>query len=150
MAKNIEAMQLRRDIDRAAKKWQRLDSTTPPKGGWIRHVREALEMSTYQLARFMRVNQSCVVQLEKSEAKGAIQIASLRRAAKALHCELVYALVSDDSLEGTIEHRRHRIAIADLMPVFMSGTRHVFGARDLVDSYARKIKSRRLWGGDVI
>ena len=122
-----------------------MEDASPPKAGWIRQIREALEMSTHQLAHLMGVNQSCVVQLEKSEAKGAIQLASLKRAAKALHCELVYALVPDEPLEETIAHRRRRIATSDLMPVFMSNNYPASGGHEIVSTYARKIKSCRLW-----
>ena len=41
----------------------------------------------------MGVTQPTVQRLELSEAEGAIQLKSLRRAAEALDCDLVYALV---------------------------------------------------------
>lgn len=41
--------------------------------------------------------------LEKNEAKGAITLATLRRAAEVLDCTLVYALVPNQSLQAMVE-----------------------------------------------
>jgi predicted DNA-binding mobile mystery protein A len=46
-----------------------------------------------------------VVELEQSEAKGTIELATLRRVAQALDCTLVYALVPNKPLEGVIRDR---------------------------------------------
>lgn len=70
--------------------------------GYIREIRDALEMSSYQLADRMGLSQSTVMDMEASERKGTITINSLERAAAALGCKLVYALVPDDSLEQMV------------------------------------------------
>jgi predicted DNA-binding mobile mystery protein A len=62
-------------------------------------------MSTTQLARRLEVKQPSVVGLEQSEAKGSIELATLRRAAVALDCTLVYALVPNKPLETTLRER---------------------------------------------
>ncbi len=81
-----------------------------PRLGWVRAVRDALGMSTRQLASRMGVAQPTLVQLEQSEANGTIQLATLRRAADALDCDLVYALVPrGGSLEQSVmAHARRR------------------------------------------
>lgn len=84
-----------------------------PRLGWVRAIRDALGMSTRQLAARMGVAQATVVQLERSEANGTVQLATLRRAADALNCDLVYALVPrDGSLERTVRTQAHRRANA--------------------------------------
>jgi predicted DNA-binding mobile mystery protein A len=55
-----------------------------PVRGWIKAIREALGMSTAQLAKRLAVKQPSVVALEQSEAKGTIELATLRRVANAL------------------------------------------------------------------
>lgn len=77
----------------------------PPVRGWIKAIREALGMTTKQLANRLGVTQPAVVQLEKSEVKGNIELATLRRVAEALDCSVVYALVPNRSLEGIIRER---------------------------------------------
>ena len=72
-----------------------------PHTGWVRAVRDALGMSTRQLATRMGVAQATVVQMERSEAYETIQLATLRRAADALDCDLIYALVPRN---GSLQH----------------------------------------------
>lgn len=77
----------------------------PPARGWIKAIREALGMSTAQLAKRMNVRQPSVVGLEASEAKGSIELATLRRAAEALDCTLVYVLIPNKPLGTTVRER---------------------------------------------
>ena len=53
--------------------------------------REALGMSSEQLAKRLGVKQPSVVALERSEVKGTMELATLRRVAEALNCTLAYA-----------------------------------------------------------
>ena len=76
-----------------------------PVRGWIRAIRESLGMTTKQLANRLGVKQPSVVAMEKSEAKGTIELATLRRVAEALNCTLIYALVPNKTLEATIRDR---------------------------------------------
>lgn len=72
---------------------------------WVRIIREALGMTTSQLAERLSVSQSSVAQLEKREADGAVTLAHLRKAADALDCDLVYYLMPRTSLEQMVESR---------------------------------------------
>ena len=89
-----------------------VDRARPPRGGWIRAIREALMLSGAGMGRRLGVSRQAVAALEKSEADGTIRLESLRRAAGALDCELVYALVPYTTLQGTIETQAGRIADA--------------------------------------
>jgi predicted DNA-binding mobile mystery protein A len=89
----------------------------PPVRGWIKAVREALGMTTAQLATRLGMKQPSVVALEQSEAKGTIELATLRRVAEALDCTLVYALVPNKPLEATIRDRARAFARRRLGPV---------------------------------
>lgn len=85
----------------------------PPKG-WIRAIRDAIGMTGVQFAKRLHVRPQSVEALEKSEADGAIQLKTLRRAAEALDCTLVYALVPNTSLDGAVQARAREIAVRDL------------------------------------
>src|SRR5580700_3999660 len=76
-----------------------------PAHGWIKAVRQALGMTTAQLAKRLGVKQPTVVAMEQSEAKGTIELATLRRVAEALDCTLVYALVPNKPLEAMVRDR---------------------------------------------
>jgi predicted DNA-binding mobile mystery protein A len=69
--------------------------TLPPRptSGWIASVREALGITLGQIGQQMRASRQAVQQFEKAEASDRITLGALRRAAEAMGCELVYALV---------------------------------------------------------
>ncbi len=88
-----------------------------PVRGWVKAIRVALGMSTAQLAKRLGVKQPSVVALEQSEAKGTIELATLRRAAEALDCTLVYALLPNQPLEAIVHDRARTFARRRLAPV---------------------------------
>ena len=77
-----------------------------PTGGWIRAVRTALGMSARQLAQRRGVTQQAISRLEGKEVTDAVTIKTLRRAAEAMNCQVVYALVPEGgSLKSLIEEQ---------------------------------------------
>lgn len=99
----------RKALDRKLSLLEPLEIQTPP-GGWIRSIRESLRMTQYQLADRMGVNQRTVNAMETSESKGKIQMDSLKRAAEALNCDLVYGLIPRQPLEEMVRSRAKLIA----------------------------------------
>jgi predicted DNA-binding mobile mystery protein A len=81
-----------------------------PHKGWIRAVKEALGMSSKQLAARLGVSAPRITALEKSEVEETVTLASLRRAAEALDCALVYSFVPKGSFEEVLQTRARRIA----------------------------------------
>ena len=108
----------RRHLDRRLDGFRPLRAQmTAPAKGWIRALREGLGMTASQLARRLGVTQATLSALEASEARGAIQLSTLRRAAEAMNCRLVYALVPDEPLEKIVQDRARKIAAAQLKPI---------------------------------
>lgn len=95
----------RRNFDRRLRRLGNPENFPRPPVGWVRAIREALGMTTVQLGRRIGVVQSRVVDLEKSEVSGGITLRSLERAAHALDCRLVYALVPREPLDSLVEKR---------------------------------------------
>lgn len=89
----------------------RTSNVARPTGGWIRAIREALGMTTRQLAQRMNASQSWVSELEKAEARGNPTLKSLREAAEAMDCKLVYALVPNRSLDDMVKTRAREKAV---------------------------------------
>ena len=85
-----------------------------PHKGWIRAVKEALGMSSKQLAARLGVSAPRITALEKSEVEETLTLGSLRRAAEALDCALVYSFVPKGSFEEVLQNRARRIA-ADII-----------------------------------
>ena len=74
----------------------------PPKKGWIRAIRDALGMSGRQLGQRMSVSKMWIADMERLEASGTTTLKTLRRAAEAMDCVLVYALVPKTTLKETL------------------------------------------------
>ena len=64
-----------------------------PPVGWLRAIRETLGMTSAALGQRLGITASGVRKLEQAEAADAITLATLRRMAEALDCELHYFLV---------------------------------------------------------
>ena len=104
----------RRQLDETLSHFAPLKTLSPPARGWIRAIRETLGMTGEQLARRLQTNKQRVSRIEQDEVQGRLTLTTLRNAAAALDCTLVYGLVPRQSLEQTIQDRalglaRHRL-----------------------------------------
>lgn len=81
-----------------------------PKQGWVRTIREALDMSGTQLAERLNFSRNKVSILERKEADGSITINQLKQLASGLDCDVVYAIVPKQSIDSIIEERAHFLA----------------------------------------
>jgi len=100
----------RRQLDKRLCALANEEALIRPSRGWVKAIREALGMTTAQLAKRLGVSQPRAVMIEKAEATGSITLESLERAAQALDCRLVYALVPRKSLDTLVEERAHLLA----------------------------------------
>jgi predicted DNA-binding mobile mystery protein A len=126
------------------------DRYRPPSRGWTRAIRKALGMSTAQLAKRLGIRQPSVVDLERSEEKGSIELATLRRVAEALDCDLVYALVPKQPLEMTIRLRARAFLRRRRSPIehtMLLEAQEVAGpiTEQQVDEIIRETSPRRFW-----
>jgi predicted DNA-binding mobile mystery protein A len=117
MKKARLATQSRAQLDERFRELGPAKRYAAPVRGWIKAIREALGMSTAQLAKRLGIKQPSLVELEQSEAKSTIELATLRRVAEALDCTLVYALVPKKPLENTIRERARAFAHRRREPV---------------------------------
>jgi len=142
----------RDSLDRRFAALRPVDRFDRPSRGWVRAIRDALGMSTTQLARRLGVDQSNVVRLEQSEMNDTVRLGTLRRAAEALDCTLVYALVPNSSLAEAVAAQTRKVAAAELASVEHT---MLLEAQDLDDEGRDKrvaeysaglVDDRRLWG----
>jgi len=122
-----------------------------PVRGWIKALRESLGMSAEQLGKRLGIRQPSVVAMEQSEARGTIELATLRRVAAALDCTLVYALVPNQPLEETVRDRARVVARRRLSPIehSMMLEDQAVGGQDAtdteIDEFIRGVNPTRLW-----
>ncbi|TDJ11264.1 MAG: mobile mystery protein A [Gammaproteobacteria bacterium] len=105
-----ERASARQQLDKRLNILQNVDILARPPRGWIKAIREALGMTTAQLGKRMGVSQPRAVGIEKAETSGSLTLESLERAARALDCRLVYALVPRKKLEFLVEDRARELA----------------------------------------
>ncbi|PYV57975.1 MAG: transcriptional regulator [Acidobacteria bacterium] len=84
-----------------------------PQKGWIRAIREVTGITVRELANRLHKAPSVAAHLESSEAEYRITLTSLRKAADALGCELVYALVPKSGNIQELAEKRARSKAAD-------------------------------------
>jgi len=89
-------------VDHAAEAVRGLSA---PKEGWIRTTRKALGMTGTQLAQRMGISKAQVSQTEKGEAGGSVTIKTMEKAAAALGCRFVYAVVPETMTADLINRR---------------------------------------------
>lgn len=100
----------RHQLDKRLSSLQNAELFMRPPRGWLRAIRESLGMTTTQLGQRLGVSQSRVVAIQQAESKGSITLNSLEKAAQALDCHLVYALVPRQSLEEMVKKRASLLA----------------------------------------
>lgn len=100
----------RKNIDRRLAALADPQTLARPPRGWIKAIREALGMTSQQLAQRMGVSQPRISEIEKQEMASSLTLDTLQRAANALDCQLVYALVPRESLNTLVQKRAEKVA----------------------------------------
>ena len=100
----------RKQLDQRLQAFAELKKMQPPMRGWIRAIRDTLGMTSEQLARRMDVQRQRANALEKGEVAGTATINSIKKAAEAMDCVFVYALVPRDSLQANVEQQAMKYA----------------------------------------
>lgn len=98
-----------KQLDETLTRFAGLKTVSPPRG-WIRAIREALGMSGRQFAARLGVSPPRVTALEREELGGGLTIKTLRQAAEALDCVLIYAMVPRSSLTETVRRQAEKVA----------------------------------------
>lgn len=116
---NKKRTQQRRVIQQKIDRLSKLDEPAPP-SGWLKAIRGSLGISIRQFADRLNLAHSAINQLEKREAKKRVSLETLERAAQAMDCKLVYAIVPIEkgtTLEDIIERRAYAAATRILKSV---------------------------------
>ena len=109
-----KALTLQRKIlSKKISSWTSLTDLSSPPSGWLRAVRGALGITTRQLAELIGTNHAGIAALEKREATGKVTIETLEKAARAMGCRFVYAIIPDKpnhSLDEILDRRAEIVA----------------------------------------
>lgn len=94
-----------RQLDSQLKAWKALHGQNVLSKSWIATIRKAMGMTAEQLGRRLKLSRTRIVKLEKAEVNGATTLHSLKQAADALNCDLIYAFVPRTSLTDTLNQQ---------------------------------------------
>lgn len=94
-----------RQMDDKLQQFRGLAELERPNRGWVRAIRMALGMTASQLSARLGISQQAVGDLERREVDGSVTLATLSKAADALSCDVVYALVPREGLEATLRNQ---------------------------------------------
>ena len=116
--------------------WKRVRDHLSPSEGWVAAIRDTLGMGVGQLATRLKVTPAAVVQLEQRETEGKVTLQSLRKAADAMDCELVYAIVPRTTLWDILQRQAQAVAHERVQRV--GHTMHLEGQRSGEEEEARQ------------
>lgn len=151
MQKNERAKEARNQLDNRLRSFNLEYLAARPTKGWIRAIRDALGMTSRQLSQRMGIAETAVSSLEKSELQDSIQIGTLRRAAEALQCDLIYAIVPKSTLEDIVQCQAKTLAAHDIAAT--ARTMSLEGqqlpddvTQSRIDEYAQQLIAKgRIW-----
>jgi predicted DNA-binding mobile mystery protein A len=151
MQKSERAAQARRELDRRLTAADVGPIRVRPQSGWIRAIRSGLGMSQDALAGRLGISKASLAKLERNERDHKISMGKLAEVARAMDCQLVYALVPNESLEHTVNQQAERVAANRL--AYVSTTMDLEDQSVDIDRYAgqladearRVIDANRQW-----
>lgn len=97
--------QQRKQLDEKLKDWLSLEQIPRPRSGWLKAIRESLGMTSRQLASLLSTDNAAVLRMEQREVDKKVTLEALEKAAQAMGCRLVYALVPYQSLENIVDQK---------------------------------------------
>ena len=102
---------LREQLDSKLSTLKGFTAQGPKSVGWIKSIREALGMTSTNLASRVGVNQSRIIHMEKAESDGNIKISTMEKIADALDMDFVYGFVPRTSLNEMVRQQAKKIAL---------------------------------------
>lgn len=139
----------RKVLDRKLRPWLPLRDDRVPPSGWLKAIRSSLGMSTRQLAARLGVQHAAILQFEKGEVEGKITLNTLKKVARAMRCQVVYAIVPEagcDSLDAILDDQARQAARAIIARVDHSMRLEQQGispeqTREQIRDFAAQLKS---------
>lgn len=136
----------RKHVDDSLRAIASLRHLAVPAGGWLREIQSALGIPSALLAERLGVTPGAVTHLMSREVDGAVTLSSLRQAADAMDCDLVYAIIPrSGSVTDALERQAEKVARETLARVSHTmGLEDQAVARDAVEKEIEELKRELL------
>lgn len=102
---------VREQLDQKLKKFLLFNDSIQPTKGWIKTIREALNMSSTELAKRAKIHQSRISRIEEAEVSGDLKLSTLNKMADGLGMKFVYGFIPNKSMEDMMYQQARRIAL---------------------------------------
>ncbi len=99
--KNVDLIHIEQRLDSLKNQ----DLVARPPRGWIRFIREALNMSSKALAKRVGISPNTMSETEKAEIEEAITLRKLKRVADNLNCDFVYYFLPRKPIQTMLDDR---------------------------------------------
>lgn len=141
---NKKQTMLVRAMDKKFSQVQNTQLLAAPSQGWIRTIRDALGMTSSQLAKRLGVSQARIIQMEQNESN--LKLSTLKKIAQALDCSFAYGLVPKKPLSQTIEERALKKArsIASGVNVNMALENQAVETQELIDDTKNELLEKNI------
>lgn len=145
MRPEFKALRIKQ-LQRALEPFVAAKTVQRPQRGWLRAIREATGIKLHDIGKRLGTSPVLPVLLEKSEAEYRITLGSLRDAADALDCQLVYALVpKSGNIQDLAEGRARTRATENVRSVEHSMAledQAVGGVQEKIEEETKRILKR--------
>ena len=136
-------------LKRRTLKLQELAQATQVRPGWIAFLRRSLGMTLKQLAARAGVALPTVAQAERNEAAGRTTLATLKKMADAMDCELIYAFVQRTDVETFMMQAAREKAMRTLASADVHMTLEDQRVTESLEDRVKRLAERLLEKGDV-
>jgi predicted DNA-binding mobile mystery protein A len=104
-------------IDRYLAGFAPLKQFPTPKQGWVKYIRNALGMTSDQLAKRLNISRRRVVMIEQAEVQDSTTLKTLKEVATAMDCRMVYAFIPNTSISQILEEQARKFVMKHLKEV---------------------------------
>lgn len=132
-------------VEERLKQLKSQDMIARPPKGWIRFIREALNMSSKALAKRVGISPNTMSETEKAEREEAISLRKLTKVANSMNCDLVYYFLPRKPIKEMIDERARYVTEQDLRNAGLeSNDENIFEGKVNIEIETLKY-SKKLW-----
>jgi len=131
-------------LSKSLNRQQLVGDVRRPQHGWLKAVRKGLGLTLREVAARLGVSAPAIRALETSEAEERITLASLKRVAGVLGCDVVYVLVPrTGSFDELADHEARRQVTPHIEATEHSMVLEAQGSHDVPQKIAREARRKR-------
>jgi predicted DNA-binding mobile mystery protein A len=101
---------IRQQLDKNLSLLAPLLKLSMPQKGWVCAIKNAIGMSSEQLANILGIKRQNINRIELNERAGKVTIETMRKVSEAMNCTFVYSIVPNISLEQIVKNQATKVS----------------------------------------